>query len=89
MPVLKASGEVLGLLGSLCFYLDEVTENLKTEEVVQKCSIRLSRPHEFSSSIAKLLCLGDEIFESDTGVNAYITPYPKQKEGDNKAKKQE
>ena len=34
MPVLKASGEVLGLLGSLCFYLDEVTENLKTEEVV-------------------------------------------------------
>jgi hypothetical protein len=56
---------------------------------VQKCSIRLSRPHEFSSSIAKLLCLGDEIFESDTGVNAYITPYPKQQEGDNKAKKQE
>ena len=24
-----------------------------------------------------MLCLGDEIFESDTGVNAYITPYPK------------
>lgn len=44
---------------------------------VQRCSLRLSRPHEFSSSIAKLLCLGDEIFESDTGVNAYITPYPK------------
>ena len=34
MPVLKASGKVLGLLGSLCFYLDEVTENLKTQEVV-------------------------------------------------------
>jgi len=44
---------------------------------VQRCSLRLSRPHEFSSSIAKLLCLGDELFESDTGVNAYITPYPK------------
>lgn len=43
----------------------------------QRCSIRLSRPHEFSSSIAKLLCLGDELFQSDTGVNAYITPYPK------------
>lgn len=44
---------------------------------IQRCSLRLSRPHEFSSSIAKLLCLGDELFESDTGVNAYITPCPK------------
>jgi len=43
---------------------------------VQKCSIRLSRPHEFSNSLAKLLCLSDELFENDAGVNAYITPYP-------------
>ena len=34
MPVFKACGEVLGLLCGLCFYLDEVTENLKAEEVV-------------------------------------------------------
>ena len=34
MPVLKACGEVLGLLSGLCFYLDEVTENLEAEEVV-------------------------------------------------------
>ena len=42
----------------------------------QKCSIRLSRPHEFSTSLAKLMCLSDELFENDAGVNAYITPYP-------------
>jgi len=54
----------------------------------QSCSLRLSRPQEFSSSIAKLLCLGDEIFESDTGVNAYITPYPKA-EGDVKNKREQ
>jgi lysine-specific demethylase/histidyl-hydroxylase NO66 len=42
----------------------------------QKCSIRLSRPHEFSSSLAKLMCLSDELFENESGVNAYITPYP-------------
>lgn len=55
---------------------------------LQKCSLRLPRPHEFSPSIAKLLCLGDEIFESDTGVNAYITPYPKA-ESDPKSTKKE
>ena len=43
----------------------------------QGCSLRLSRPHEYSDSLAKLLCLGDELFENDTGVNVYITPYPK------------
>ena len=43
---------------------------------VQKCSIRLSRPHEFSTSLAKLMCLSEELFENDAGVNAYITPYP-------------
>ena len=43
---------------------------------VQKCSLRLSRPQEFSPSLTKLLCLGDEVFECDAGVNAYITPYP-------------
>ena len=44
----------------------------------QKCSIRLSRPHEFSASLAKMLSLSDELFENDSGVNVYITPYPKQ-----------
>ena len=44
----------------------------------QKCSIRLSRPHEFSTSLAKMMCLSDEIFENEAGVNAYITPYPSQ-----------
>ena len=43
---------------------------------VQKCSLRLSRPHEFSTSLSKLMCLSDELFENDAGVNAYITPYP-------------
>ena len=42
----------------------------------QKCSIRLSRPHEFSTSLSKLMCLSDELFENDAGVNVYITPYP-------------
>ena len=46
----------------------------------QKCSLRLPRPHEYSNSLAKLLCLGDELFENDTGANVYITPYPKAKE---------
>ena len=43
----------------------------------QGCSLRLSRPHEYSNSLAKLLCLGDEHFENDSGANIYITPYPK------------
>ena len=42
----------------------------------QRCSIRLSRPHEFSSGLSKMMCMSDEIFENDTGVNVYITPYP-------------
>ena len=45
----------------------------------QGCSLRLPRPHEYSNSLAKLLCLGDELFENDTGSNVYITPYPKVK----------
>ena len=45
----------------------------------QGCSLRLPRPHEYSNSLAKLLCLGDEHFENDTGANIYITPYPKAK----------
>ena len=46
----------------------------------QGCSLRLPRPHEYSTSLAKLLCLGDELFENDNGVNVYITPYPKTKD---------
>ena len=42
----------------------------------QRCSIRLSRPHEFSTSLSKMMCLSDELFENDAGVNVYITPYP-------------
>ena len=42
----------------------------------QKCSLRLVRPHEFSNSLSKIMCLTDEVFQSDTGCNAYITPYP-------------
>lgn len=28
----------------------------------QKCSLRLVRPHEFSNSLSKIMCLTDEIF---------------------------
>jgi hypothetical protein len=28
----------------------------------QKCSLRLLKPHELSDSLAKLMCLGDELF---------------------------
>ena len=38
--------------------------------------MRLLKPHELSDSLAKLMCLGDELFQCDTGCNAYITPYP-------------
>ena len=55
----------------------------------QGCSLRLSRPHEYSDSLAKLLCLGDELFENDTGVNVYITPYPKTKEKAQEGEKKE
>lgn len=42
----------------------------------QKCTLTLSNPHEFSASLAKLMCLGDEIFETDTQVTAKVVPYP-------------
>lgn len=42
----------------------------------QKCTLGLKNPHEFSASLAKLMCLGDEIFETDTKVSATVTPYP-------------
>ena len=45
----------------------------------QKCSLRLLKPHELSNSLTKLMCLGDELFQCDTGCNAYITPYPDMK----------
>ena len=43
----------------------------------QKCSMRVLKPQTFSSSLAKLMCLTDELFATDTGCNAYITPAPK------------
>jgi len=36
----------------------------------QKCRVEISRPHEFSPSLAKLMCLGDELFENATNVSA-------------------
>jgi hypothetical protein len=42
----------------------------------QKCQMSLLAPYEFSASLAKLMCLGDEIFETDTKATAMVTPYP-------------
>tara|TARA_B110000285_G_scaffold201004_1_gene235300 strand:- start:920 stop:1255 length:336 start_codon:yes stop_codon:yes gene_type:complete len=52
----------------------------------QKCSMRLVRPHEFSNSLSKIMCLTDELFQSDTGCNAYITPYPTSIDNSNRSK---
>lgn len=37
----------------------------------------IKNPHEFSASLAKMMCLGDEIFENDVQVSAQVTPYAK------------
>ncbi len=41
----------------------------------QKCRVNLLKPQLFSASLAKLLCLGDEILETDNCATAIITPY--------------
>ena len=55
----------------------------------QKCSMRLLAPQLFSPSLAKLMCLGDELFCCDTGVNAYITPAPSIQENSDDVKQEQ
>lgn len=40
----------------------------------QKVSLKVNQPHEFSTSLTKLMCFADEIFCCSHDVHANITP---------------
>lgn len=60
------------------FVLNPANETIVSEDLLfdmlqeQKCRIEISRPHEFSASLAKLMCLGDELYETATRVKAEL-----------------
>lgn len=51
---------------------DLINEQLEND----KCHVSVNKPHEFSSSLAKLLCLSEEYFSTDADCKADLMPYP-------------
>lgn len=44
------------------------------EGLSKHATVTLLRPHEFCASLAKLLCLGDELFETSVSCDAVLNP---------------